>query len=106
MPNKPHPHADIIKAWASGAEVEVLSFVNNNWNLSVNPIWDPTSIYRIKPTHTTKSLSVVKDLSGELYIAAKVYHKPWELPSNVTTPYILQFDVLDQVPHNPRFVKV
>ena len=33
MTTKPHVHAELIKAWADGAEVEVFSFDNNNWNL-------------------------------------------------------------------------
>ena len=104
MTTKPHVHAELIKAWADGAEVEIFSFANNNWNLSVNPLWNPAHVYRIKPTLITKSLSVLKDLSGELYIAAKLY-RPWEMPVSVTTPYVLEFDILGDIPSNPRFVK-
>ena len=106
MTNKPHVHAEIIKAWADGAEVEVFSFANNNWNLSVNPLWNPAHVYRIKPTLITKSLPVFKiPFSDELYIGARPY-KPSDVPKGYSTGYVLEFDILGDIPSNPRFVKV
>lgn len=44
---KPHKHVELIKAWADGAEIEVLS--DNEWHLCTTPIWDANWRYRIKP---------------------------------------------------------
>lgn len=44
---KPHKHAELIKAWADGAEIEVKN-EDGTWELT-NPIWHPNNIYRIKP---------------------------------------------------------
>lgn len=46
---KPHKHAELIKAWADGAQIEYLE--NGNWvDCHVNgPAWDSTTEYRIKP---------------------------------------------------------
>lgn len=43
-----HKHADLIKAWADGAEVEYLSFTKE-WIALQNPSWREDSEYRIKP---------------------------------------------------------
>jgi hypothetical protein len=45
-----HKHADLIHAWADGAEIEV--FVNGHWTSCVRkdyPDWHPILEYRIKP---------------------------------------------------------
>lgn len=44
---KPHKHAEIIKAWADGAAIEV--YVNDKWHVvPERPTWDG-EIYRVKP---------------------------------------------------------
>lgn len=50
----PHKHAALIKAWADGAEIEVLVGhkwvgVEENWTSYQNPFWYPDMEYRIKP---------------------------------------------------------
>ena len=40
-------HAELIKAWADGAEVEVL--YNKSWRESKFPSWNDDLSYRIKP---------------------------------------------------------
>jgi hypothetical protein len=42
------PNADVIKAWADGAEVQ---FQDNNgvWFDTTNPTWRQSIVYRIKP---------------------------------------------------------
>ena len=42
-----HPHADLIHAWAEGAELEYFDFTG--WKLATNLQWDPNTQYRIKP---------------------------------------------------------
>ena len=47
---KPHPHAEIIKAWADGAEIEVYDGLHDRWCDLTNscPAWT-SQRYRIKP---------------------------------------------------------
>lgn len=52
---KPHIHAEIIKAWADGAEIEarycIISLATNrwsNWFTVENPEWIPHQEYRVK----------------------------------------------------------
>jgi len=48
----PHKHAELIKAWADGAEIEWWNTKGNIWErpCSYNgPSWSTTDIYRIKP---------------------------------------------------------
>lgn len=46
--NKPHKHAELIKAWADGAEIEFHSH-DDVWFLVAKPNWDIEQEYRIKP---------------------------------------------------------
>ena len=46
---KPHKHAELIKAWADGAEIECLVQPSNKWELREQPIWSVDATYRIKP---------------------------------------------------------
>lgn len=43
----PHKHAEIIKAWADGAEIEYKC--EGEWLPAEAPIWPCISVYRIKP---------------------------------------------------------
>lgn len=46
----PHKHAELIKAWADGAEIEYWSDYRNAWlEICAHPDWMPTTKYRIKP---------------------------------------------------------
>jgi len=49
--NKPHKHAEIIKAWADGADIEYYSAELGCWQDVVcnSPIWYNASQYRVKP---------------------------------------------------------
>ena len=44
---KPHKHAEIIKAWAGGAQIEMKT-KTGHW-LQTYPLWDEEIEYRIKP---------------------------------------------------------
>lgn len=44
---KPHKHAELIKAWADGAEIEVHTF-RHGWEHCEHPNWIDNE-YRIKP---------------------------------------------------------
>ena len=43
----PHKHAEIIKAWADGAEIEI--YDDGTWKKAWNPNWYEACVYRIKP---------------------------------------------------------
>ena len=43
-----HKHAEIIKAWADGAEIQFLN-CSDNWIDVDNPRWHKEGEYRIKP---------------------------------------------------------
>ena len=45
--NKPHKHAELIKAWADGAEIDYL-IRNTEWRTTTQPAWDQCTEYRIK----------------------------------------------------------
>lgn len=46
---KQHKHAELIKKWADGAEIQVFDgFFNHDWVDCYNPSWDDDLEYRIK----------------------------------------------------------
>ena len=46
----PHKHAEIIKAWADGAQVQCRNNVDPEWkDIGHNPCWFEEIQYRIKP---------------------------------------------------------
>lgn len=45
----PRKHAEVIKAWADGAEVETKPAGHNAWSDVINPTWLDDFEYRIKP---------------------------------------------------------
>lgn len=44
---QPHPHRELIKAWADGEEIQV--FLNGSWEDCMEPLWRSDGKYRIKP---------------------------------------------------------
>jgi hypothetical protein len=48
--NKPHIHAAVIKAWADGAEIEVIhNTISDGWLPTNAPDWSLSCSYRVKP---------------------------------------------------------
>jgi hypothetical protein len=47
--NKPHKHAELIKQWADGAEIELYSTLSDKWCSVPTPTWGEELTYRIKP---------------------------------------------------------
>ena len=45
----PHKHAELIKAWADGAEIEFYSEPAKQWISTAFPNWFPDNKFRIKP---------------------------------------------------------
>ena len=50
---KPHKHAELIKAWADGAEIERYDHEDKDWLDDEQPIWYEADEYRIKPGSKT-----------------------------------------------------
>lgn len=46
---KPHKHAELIKAWADGAEIEWKMPHQTTWDEIAVPTWNEDYQYRIKP---------------------------------------------------------
>ena len=46
---KPHKHAELIKAWADGAEIECYFNGLKKWDSVSEPSWSEDFKYRIKP---------------------------------------------------------
>lgn len=47
--NKPHKHAELIKAWADGAEIEFFDRICHAWlTCQKTPTWAEENSYRIK----------------------------------------------------------
>lgn len=45
----PHKHAELIKAWADGAEIQFKSQGSTDWRDVSSPQWNPDCQYRINP---------------------------------------------------------
>jgi hypothetical protein len=44
-----HKHADLIHAWADGAEIQSTWLGGNDWEDDLFPTWAINKVYRIKP---------------------------------------------------------
>lgn len=47
--NKPHKHAEVIKAWADGVEIEYRDPPDEQWSDAPCPNWYTSLEYRVKP---------------------------------------------------------
>ena len=70
-----HKHAELIKAWADGAEIEVLTPSTSEWKDVSEPLWIADQEYRIKPEPKP---DVVKHFSIGQHGAVKI--ERWQLP--------------------------
>ncbi len=61
---KPHPHAEVIKAWADGYEIQFWGVSAQRWHDTTYPEFSPHIKYRIKPEPTTWYQVVCKDHFG------------------------------------------
>jgi|SRR6185369_2838603 len=61
--NKRHKHADLIIAWANGAEIETKTGLSE-WSRVVSPAWSLDQDYRIKPKPPVKKYRVVFHKKG------------------------------------------
>lgn len=85
-----HKHADLIHAWADGAEIEYLSLTEpREWNPAMTPQWEHNTEYRIKPEI---KLNPVDNLRLTVFTVLE----GWTLPHDVRK--ILEAAYYDTVP--------
>jgi hypothetical protein len=64
---KPHKHAEFIKAWADGLEVEV-QVANGQWaDVGESPSWSVNNTYRIKPEREYPETGLTDDELMDLW---------------------------------------
>ena len=73
--NKPQKHADLIHAWADGAEIEFFDVTCNKWISPDAPTWYEGTQYRIKPKPKTKLIKFRNYLTKTFDVAVFT-HKP------------------------------
>ena len=82
--NKPHVHAELIKAWADGAIIEIYNSACNRWQQVACPEWNPTLRYRIQPAKKSPGQIAFEGYtsvtnSGILWDGVPVLSRqPWE----------------------------
>jgi len=70
--NKRHKHADLIHAWAEGAEIEYYSLDDGCWRPTPTsgPLWQDGTKYRIKPKTKIIRFRNYISCSGNIYVAS------------------------------------
>ena len=71
--NKPHKHAEVIKAWADGAVIQNRRGALDSWLEVSDPRWLPYHEYRVKPKDKIKKYRYVYEKDGELLVSADRY---------------------------------
>jgi hypothetical protein len=61
---KPHVHAEVIKAWADGAEIEFRTAGNSNWEITEHPFWNADKQYRVKAKTVVKYHGIMQRTDG------------------------------------------
>jgi hypothetical protein len=60
----PHKHAEVIKAWADGAEIQYKDSVYCLWHTIPDPLWVETVEYRVKPETIKYRVALMRDIGG------------------------------------------
>lgn len=89
MEKIPHKHAEVIKAWADGAEIEYRSNGYTGWCDATTPNWAEHLEYRVK----RKKVLVYLYTNGERY-EAHTMHKPTSghFPNNHMWKHVNTFE--------------
>lgn len=67
--NKPHIHAEAIKAWADGAVIQFQNSPDGNWfDVEGEPTWHKSLGYRIKPEPKYPETRMTGEELRELYM--------------------------------------
>lgn len=77
-----HKHAEVIKAWADGEEIEV--FVDYKWHPTVNPMWIDSNSYRVKP----KNIVVTRHISYDVTIDLTSHYNKEQKRGNPNIEYV------------------
>lgn len=107
--NKPHKHAEVIKAWADGAEIELYDPELNRWRSSSEypgtmPKFSVLSKYRVKPQPVLKYHGIMQGTDGyECMNHTTGYHSEvnhvrsndnkWKVIAIVKTTFVDNFPV-------------
>lgn len=67
---KPHKHAEVIKAWADGAEIEFRGDHHKEWMPALSPSWADYNEYRIKPVEPERVYPQTAMTNNELKVFA------------------------------------
>ena len=62
--SKPRKHADLIKAWADGAEIQRWAESTKSWVDAEPPSWNDALEYRIKPNTLKYRLALYEQQNG------------------------------------------
>ena len=71
-----HKHADLIKAWADGAQIEVKHPSNGSWWDANPPCWDTNYKYRIKPEPVALNKNMTLGCPAYLHALAQPEQAP------------------------------
>jgi hypothetical protein len=84
---KPHKHAELIKAWADGAEIEAFDSCTDQWIRASSPSWQNQIKYRIKPDEPRlRDMYIYKNVSmGHCWIDKK---SPMEAEMGTAWEYV------------------
>lgn len=108
---KPHVHAEVIKAWADGAEIEFRHAQHHPWEAASNPTWTINSEYRVKPKAVVKYHGILQGTNGyEDMNRSTGYHAdPWHVRSQYDKGWkliaIVKTTFVDRVPVAVELVK-
>lgn len=82
----PHPHAELIKAWANGAKIQLKVRDAEKWIDTDFPAWTQCHEYRVKPEE--HSNEPWKPKKGEKYYYLMISYDGFELYSTTCGEYI------------------
>lgn len=92
--NKPHKHADVIKAWADGAEIEVREPYCTEWSITEAPIWLADREYRVKPKPVIQKKFIYAE-HFEALSTDKISAQLWNAGENSIKRPIIQVTLTD-----------
>ena len=97
----PHKHAEAIKAWADGHEIERFLEYGNYWYTTDFPAWDVAAQYRIKQSNPKdkhmEALIVLSPHAGPLMYAAAPDEANCSLVFDGTTNKLIKAEVKSPV---------
>ena len=92
--NKPHKHAELIKAWADGAEIEFKGY-SRKWEDVERPVWSEWDEYRLKPA-PKEIIQLHEYLEGSVIFSLKGYpHQEVKWTIDPETNKILKVELVE-----------